>query len=88
MAKKKDVIALEFGADQKGRRKPKQKKVTIEVRLDDDIAAELEGTGYYTFGRLTNDDKMRRLAPLIWKQLERVLERWQHRPGGSLNPDD
>ena len=46
MAKKKDIIPLEFGADQKGRRKPKQKKVTIEVRLDDDIAAELEGTGY------------------------------------------
>jgi len=87
MAKKKDVIKLEFGADQKGRVKPKEKKLTINIRLDEDIAAELEGTGYYTFERLTNDDRIRRLAPLIWKQLDRVQERWQRRPGGSLDPD-
>ena len=55
MAKKKDVIQLEFGADQKGRRKPKQTKVNIEVRLDEDIAAELFGG--YPFDKMTNDDR-------------------------------
>jgi|GEM_PF-5948788 len=86
--KKKNLIQLEFDSAQKGRRKPKQKKVTIEVRLDEDIAAKLEGSGYYTYGKLTNDDRIRRLAPIFWEQLERILDRWQHRPGGSLNPDE
>lgn len=86
--KKKNVTQLEFDAGGKGRRKPKQKKVTVEIRLDEDIAAKLEGSGYYTYDRLTNDDRIRRLTPLLWEQLERVLDRWQHRPGGSLNPDE
>jgi len=85
MTKKKNIIQLEFGADQKGRVKPKQKKVDISIRLDEDIAAELFGG--YPFDKMTNDDRIRHLAPLIWKQLDRVQERWQRRPGGSLDPD-
>lgn len=89
MTKKKNVIYLEFNLNQKSKPKPKpkQKKVTIEVKLDEDIATELAGSGYYTFEKLKNDDKIRHLTPLLWKQLDRVMARWQHSSRRTLNPN-
>lgn len=85
--KNKNVIKIEYDIQGKGRRVPKQRILNLRFRIDEDIAERVLGeNGGYPWDKLTNADKIRRLAPLIWQQLEREMDRWQRRPGGPKDP--
>ncbi|MHB8182853.1 MAG: hypothetical protein ACYDDN_03755 [Candidatus Desulforudaceae bacterium] len=86
MSKKAKVIKIEHDIEGKGRRVPKQRYVNLRLRLDEDIAERLLGENGYPFDKLTHSDKIKRAAPLLWRQLEREMDRWQRRPGGPKDP--
>lgn len=84
----KKVTRIEVTADQKIRRVPNPKTVTVTFDMDEDLAEKLKwGNTGYNFDFIDNEDKIRRLAPILWEQLERELERWQQRSGGPLDPN-